>query len=94
MCAHELTWLVCFKLCFYRHSSDLQLRYLYAPYVVHAILMVFCYISNFKTVIRTQLLKRAVYMSAFIVVIILCLVVHLRGKAASQTMGISKCFGC
>lgn len=50
--------------------------------------------SNFKTVICIQLLKYAVYMSAFILVITLCLVVHFCGETAFQTMGISKCFGC
>lgn len=43
--------------------------------------MVFCYVSNFKTVTRTQLLKHTVYMTAFILVITLCLAVHLRGKS-------------
>lgn len=71
-----------------------KLRYFYAPYVVHAILMVFCYFSHFKTIIHTQLLKHAVYMSGFILVITLCLVVHLCSKTAFQTMGISKYFGC
>lgn len=86
--ALDLTELDYFKYYFYRHSSDLQLTYLCDPYVVHIILIVFCHISNSKTLACTQVLKHAVYINAFELAITISLVVHLSGQTTFKIKGI------